>query len=199
MGCDIHGYIETVKYPNTSPDLWDSVVDISNIVGRNYSMFGFLFGQRNNDNFNPVIKSPRGLPTYKYPEESQTMKESNQWSSDGHSHTWITWKEIKNAKWDQKVTSSYITQYKELENGTLQEVSSFMGSSGITDEDIEQMAKGLSVRKKYFDDTEYIFKHAETTPKEHISGDWQTIFDIMERLAKQVGEDNVRLVVWFDN
>ncbi|MFE3288972.1 hypothetical protein ACFXJJ_38525, partial [Streptomyces sp. NPDC059233] len=31
------------------------------------------------------------------------------------------------------------------------------------------------------------------------TGEWQTVWEAMEELAEQHGDDNVRLVVWFDD
>lgn len=58
--------------------------------GRNYELFGILAGVR--DRNNDMIDDPRGLPE---DVSSVTKKESDRWDSDGHSHSWLTLKELK--------------------------------------------------------------------------------------------------------
>jgi hypothetical protein len=58
--------------------------------GRNYELFGILAGVR--DRNNDSIDDPRGLPEDVC---EVTKKESDRWDSDGHSHSWVTLKELK--------------------------------------------------------------------------------------------------------
>jgi len=203
MGCDIHGYVEIVKYPRSSPDWWTSVIEIDSLVGRNYGMFGLLFNQRNNDNYKPTQEYPQGLPKYKFPEESTTFKESERWGEDAHSHSWISYKDLKeNTDWNQEVTSNYICFYEPQNDGTLLYRGGFMMSSELTDEEHHRIRCGEEITKviKFGEgEKEYVYKLGTSKVKDSISSDWQTLFDMMESLAKHVGEDNVRLVVWFDN
>ena len=58
--------------------------------GRNYELFGILAGVR--DRNNDSIDDPRGLPE---DVSEVTKKESDRWDEDGHSHSWVTLKELK--------------------------------------------------------------------------------------------------------
>ena len=204
MGCDIHGYVEIVKYPNSSPDWWTSVIEIDSLVGRNYGMFGLFFNQRNNDNFKPTQEFPKGLPDYgKFQDESTTWKESERWGVDAHSHTWISYKDLmEKTDWNQEVTSNYICFYEPQADGTLLYRGGFMGSSELTEEEHMRIREGEEIKKirQFGDDKkEYLYKLGNSKAKDSISSDWQTLLDMMATLAKQVGNENVRLVVWFDN
>ena len=128
MGCDIHGWVEVKHHGVQSFDY--KVVDI-NFINRNYTIFGYLFGVRG-DCEHPIAPK-RGLPSNV---SSYVAEESEDYGTDGHSHSWISLKEINNA---------------------------------LLKEEIE------------------------------FTSDWQLLFSLMEKLGNYYGEDNVRLVVWFDN
>lgn len=85
MGCDIHELVErkspTYGWINSGcPDL-----------NRDYELFSVLAGIRNSYNLKP-ISEPRGLPE----DVCSEMKyNSEHWDSDGHSHSYVTLKELK--------------------------------------------------------------------------------------------------------
>lgn len=202
MGCDIHGWVEIVKYPDSSPGWWSPVLKIDSLVGRNYSMFALLFNQRNYDNFKPLTDGERGIPEYdKWTSEddgNETLKDIKEWGVDGHSHTWLLYDELKHIDWDQKVTSCYIHEY----DSKGEYIGGFISSSILTDEEEKKIRDGGTVTKydNGFKNQEITYKLGTSTPdKKHIGEEWQALFDIMKRLADSVGEKNVRMVVWFDN
>ncbi len=103
MGCDIHLYTEVQKRINdnliwTCCDNWQidpyeiGKYDINPIWStRNYHIFSVLANVRN-DNDNIPICELKGLPS----DISDAIKEaSDRWGCDGHSHSWLTLKEIK--------------------------------------------------------------------------------------------------------
>ena len=104
MGCDIHLYVEKKRVDgiwitaDEWGDIWseecgddiDTVCDNPYYEGRDYSLFAALAGVRNSYGVNPV-SSPRGLPDdacYEVKREAAT------WSTDAHSHSWLTVKEL---------------------------------------------------------------------------------------------------------
>jgi hypothetical protein len=110
MGCDIHVFSEVKKtingietwvncddwrynpyYNSEDPD-GESKMEINPIYrGRNYDLFAVLADVRNYGD-TKYICQPKGLPE----DVSQIIKnESDRWSSDGHSHSWFTLKELK--------------------------------------------------------------------------------------------------------
>jgi hypothetical protein len=109
MGADIHLFTEIKKSIN-SEDKWVNVdnwrynpyyqegnddgermLSVESIYsGRNYELFGILAGVR--DRNNDMIDDPRGLPE---DVSEVTKKESDRWEDDGHSHSWLTLRELK--------------------------------------------------------------------------------------------------------
>jgi hypothetical protein len=77
--------------------------------GRNYRLFGFLADVRNGSGFGGIdtgdavkpIAMPRGVPDDASPEYKEIVDE---WDSDGHSHSWLTLKELREADWDTTLT-----------------------------------------------------------------------------------------------
>ena len=166
MGCDIHGWVEValpkhiihvlnrvlnhfelekVALPRYLKDndkyrLWVPVLQIDYVVGRNYCMFGNLFGVRNYKLFEPIAAG-RGIPD----DVSDLVRNDYEgWGPDAHSESFITYKEVKSIDWNEK------------------------GKVGVK-------------RKKC------------------LTEDWKMVFKVMKFLAREYGDDNVRLVVWFDN
>ncbi len=90
MGCDIHATIE--KKEN---NLWWGAAN--NIhIDRSYALFTVLADVRNYNEEraekNIPISQPRGIPedvSYEF------GKIDEYWDSDGHSHSWVTFKELK--------------------------------------------------------------------------------------------------------
>ena len=109
MGCDIHLFTEIKKSIN-SQDKWvnadnwrynpyykegnddgEEMLHVESLYsGRNYELFGILAGVR--DPNNDAIDDPRGLPE---DVSSVTKKASDRWDGDGHSHSWLTLRELK--------------------------------------------------------------------------------------------------------
>lgn len=98
MGSDIHMYCEYMF-----KDEWKSgdyfminpyeEVDKYYVVplydGRNYELFGILAGIRSNEH--EPIATYRGVPN----DSCDTIRhEKSEWGNDGHSHNWLTYKEI---------------------------------------------------------------------------------------------------------
>ena len=102
MGCDIHSYAE--KKVNGK---WEKVGEIfpmdewlrnyykkdfdeSPFDWRSYAMFGFLADVRNYSN-SEYLSEPKGLPD----DISKEVKEkADYWDGDGHSHSFLTVKEL---------------------------------------------------------------------------------------------------------
>ena len=110
MGCDIHLFTEIKKSINSEEkwvnvDNWrynpyyeegnddgERMMDVEPLYsGRNYELFSVLAGVRDYGN-NDRIDDPRGLPE---DVSDVTKKESDRWGSDGHSHSWLTLRELK--------------------------------------------------------------------------------------------------------
>lgn len=132
MGCDIHWHIEVKDkegiwrltfpklkefFPEDNSDegyldwkddyevVWKNPL----FVSRNYDLFAILANVRNGYGFAGCItgygfipiKEPQGVPEDASPEFKRVVKE---WSGDGHSHSWVTLRELLDYNWNQKTT-----------------------------------------------------------------------------------------------
>lgn len=122
MGCDIHTIVEIKVAPNKGIGHWHKVgryYTIKTFRGelhiehlwyndRNYNEFAMLADVRNGRGFAGVekvrgfvpIAEPRGTPTDASEEASKLAIE---WAADGHSHSWLTLRELIGTPeyWDQ--------------------------------------------------------------------------------------------------
>lgn len=93
MGCDIHTMVEvnTNSQENGEPSSWGwhNAGELSE--DRNYSLFGILADVRGDG---PAIADKRGIPA-----EDECSSEYAAWvkdyGTDGHSHSWLTLKELQ--------------------------------------------------------------------------------------------------------
>jgi hypothetical protein len=118
MGCDIHFYVERKvnglwvtadKWsPNPySPDVMKVDYKDEFYSGRNYDLFSILANVRNGYGFAGIttgagftpISNPKGVPPDCC---SEYRKEVECWGNDGHSHSYLTLKEILSFDWTQK-------------------------------------------------------------------------------------------------
>lgn len=108
MGCDIHVYTEQYderngvwytndnfrlnRYYDGDPDNGNQFEHESVYHGRNYQLFGILANVR--DYNETALVSPRGIP-----EDSCDFikKTCEYWGSDGHSHSYMSLRELKDA------------------------------------------------------------------------------------------------------
>ena len=99
MGCDITGWVEfsntTWRHRQVEGARWLPVLDAGFLLGRNYDLFGSLFGVRNATDFAPVA-ADRGLPT----DLSELTRRDAEYEAY-HSHTWVTWEELAAVDWDE--------------------------------------------------------------------------------------------------
>ena len=110
MGCDIHLYTER-RYKKDDKEIWicrdhfkrnsysvlypeefyEKEWEIVSIYDhRDYNLFAALADVRNYDHVIPIDK-PRGLPE---DVSKDVYSESLRWGSDGHSHSWLTAREL---------------------------------------------------------------------------------------------------------
>jgi hypothetical protein len=100
MGCNLHGYLEVMEYPETEKYKWFSVHNLP--FTRSYWFYAALAGVRNYIEINPISK-PKGMP-----EDASIMSqiECEEDGGDGHSHSWLTATELLNYEWNQKIKTS---------------------------------------------------------------------------------------------
>lgn len=173
MGCDIHGYLEVVHSETY-------VTGICNIPGdRSYDWFGILADVRNYANSKP-ISQPKGMPEKVCYEMQDKVKG---YGLDGHSHSWLSWKEIRTHDWDYV---SHDGRISTIDKKTGEE----KGKASYTYlQDDSEKAEEMGVE----------LKHLDRVAKDLIPYIWQGFFKFMEHLADKWGEDKVRIVFFFDN
>ena len=201
MGCDIHLFTEIKKSINSqnkwvNADNWrynpyyqegnddgERMLNIESLYsGRNYELFGILAGVR--DRNNDSIDDPRGLPE---DVSEVTKKESDRWDGDGHSHSWLTLKELK--------------EYQGLHPVVKRE-------GFISPEAAELLDEGIETP-----DTWCAFTSVATWVKREWEEGYDVLKPIIDEMDKRVREEfwvwgdepkpeldeKIRIVFWFDN
>ena len=113
MGCDIHATLEYDWNSNkkkTGNEKWWRAFARDLDIDRNYQLFTILAGVRDTG-IRPVIAYNRGVPedaSWEYKDDSE------EYGVDGHSHSWVTFDELKN--WGVEVKDSYPSNPEEFRN-----------------------------------------------------------------------------------
>lgn len=219
IGCDIHGVVEIDwrgKYRDEGEEVdeedrrWMTFIDnVGMWLGRSYDTFGMLFGVRNYANFDPIA-AKRGLPeniSDNLQEEVDYYDERGLLGGiDFHSASYITFDEIEEIEWDEEAENADSRVHVYDDDGNFLHKASYVGS--LTDEERKRIEKGETVTKtmehgdplsgvEQGDKTHY--KLEKITRQEALSGAWERLFDTLRDFAEVYGEENIRLVVWFDN
>lgn len=189
-------------------------MDIGLFVGRCYDAFGCLFGVRNYANFNPVAET-RGLPDNpSFTVKCDIRRFHDDWqpgdplpeSVGFHSTSYLTLEEIDEIDWDEEAEDAdeRVHVYRDGEY-----TGKFRDSSSLDDEDWQKLRRGEDVTKEMEhghpvmdipEEAEVTYRLEKITRRDALSGLWETLlFDVMPTLGDLYGEENVRLVVWFDN
>lgn len=213
MGSDIHAFVEVRKFPYgdkerekgvwISADKWtvnpDHIFDPINYPKRfhvdskdaiyskrDYNLFNILADVRPDGKVEP-ISSPKGLPM-DLSEEVQL--EADYWGEDAHSHSYLSLEEFLQYNWDEKV-----------------EIHDFVGSKRDA---IEKYGEDVECHS-LFDSVDLygpfndVFVKVTKTRKETMPAFMETIEKLKgfveesNRTFWQVREEDIRLVLWFDN
>ncbi|MEV6327625.1 hypothetical protein [Streptomyces sp. NPDC051909] len=191
MGADIHGFVECRSTYRTLDDdeaSWHAAIDLDLLYGgRDYDAFGCLFGVRNHAGFRPLAEH-RGLPADAAPETRAAFEE---WGRDGHDPSWIGWPELTRVDWSEPAErpEERAHRYRRGPDGDWVLV-------GRVFPDRSDRAEGES-----WEWDGELFRMERMTRREAVpaDGEWRPVWTTMGALAEVHGEENVRLVVWFDN
>ena len=175
MGIDIHGWVEF-----RSHDAWWGTIDVGNILPRNTAMFESLFGVRNVYGFKPVA-SKRGIPD----DASDLVIEKFLEYDDNRYPSWITYEEVKGVEWNEEIVSIQICRYGAW----------YFHSTPRTIRDMEWNEGGIG--KRYEQDG-HKYRFIKVKRQLFVDREWELVFKWMGDLVELYGEENVRLVVWFD-
>jgi hypothetical protein len=200
VGTDIHGVIE---YRRASPSAghgpWKQAIDLDALNDtRNYDAFGCLFGVRNFANFRPVA-ADRGLPD---DATGFTISRMARWEYFGA--TWIGWPEIEVIDWDEpaELPDSRIHEYERQADGSL----AWRSKSGVNPRFAKASGtstKGQGEGKTWPEGAEWIdgntvYRSERLRRSQAVTQEWEPVWAVMRALASVHGDDNVRLIVWFD-
>ncbi|MGC0418146.1 hypothetical protein [Embleya sp. AB8] len=219
MGMDISGFVECRAWPpreakgETNVEgggegegvAWRAAIDLFCLnTTRNYDAFGCLFGMRNYANFSPLA-AERGLPV----DVSETVRAElvrvAEWGDEVHGTTWITWAELKVVDWDEPAerADSRLHQYRQTPEGLR-----FVGKAAWDETFAQAVGPAAGVvgqptewpegSEWLVGDTLYRAERIRRRDAVREDGEWAPVWTVMETLAALHGDDNVRLVVWFD-
>jgi hypothetical protein len=183
MGCDIHAYIDYDYFymEKKTKEYWVRNFATVNL-NRNYSLFYALANVRYDPNRMPPNQGlePKGLPK----DVSDYVKNSAEdWSSDMHSSSWLTVKELKDAY------QRYLS-WKEAPDCWYQLVPPEVQS-------VPEKAKVKEVTNEYLGTKEWYIEVGRRVKNPPIP-EIEAVIAAMEKL----NGDNIlrsRLVFWFDN
>lgn len=170
MGCDIHGYLEAKE--NNS---WGVVEEIPHY--RVYDMFGLLAGVRNYTCL-PPISNPRGLPE---DISNEVKKELEYWGLDAHSISWLSYEDFKNYDWSYFAIDGRVSQIDKVTG--------------------KVFCKAEYVNEDFVDKERFKLEHLKIIAQEVLDRnvEWREFIEHMGELTEEYGENNIRIVFWFDN
>lgn len=205
MGTDISGFLEYRAPQDDQEPIWYCTHDLSSLNDvRNYDAFGCLFGVRNYANFRPAA-ADRGFPTDASATVSARFAQLTEWyGEDGfHSTTWITWAEVKAVDWEEPAEKpdSRLHQYRQTPNGLR-----MTGKASWSGAFAEAVGLKAGAVREWPEGSEWLvgdtlYRSVTICRRDAVTetGEWQPVWEAMKELAAQHGDDNVRLVVWFDD
>ncbi|GGS74435.1 hypothetical protein GCM10010222_14290 [Streptomyces tanashiensis] len=201
---DINGFLEYRAAQDGQGSAWCAADDLASLYeGCSYDAFGCLFGVRNYANFRPLAPN-RGLPADVSGSASVWSAQLTEWYGVNgfHDTTWITWAEVKAVDWDEPAEKpdSRLHQYRRTPDGLR-----FSGKSGWSREFAEAVGLRAGEAREWPEGSEWLvgdtlYRSVTIRRREAVPEiEWQPVWKAMETLAAQHGDDNVRLVVWFDS
>nr|BBH93794.1 hypothetical protein KTA_19930 [Thermogemmatispora argillosa] len=202
MGVDISGWIECrrsfLREGETTP--WQPAIRLGFLFhDRSYDAFGCLFGVRNYANFRPVAEE-RGLPEDVSP---AVREEYERWGEGVFGAGWITWAEIKAIDWEEpaELPDARIHRYRRAEDGSL-----IYEGKAAWDRDFAQavdhsLIEGIFGTRTWPEGQEWeingkVYRSVRLRRKD-ARPSWEVTFAVMEALARNYGDDGVRMIVWF--
>lgn len=221
MGCDIHNYVEIktdhfwrlVKKPVQSD--WNKFyfVDYYAYKDRNYDLFSQLANVRNGSGFSGCvtgegfepISAPKGMPDDC---DDLITASSERWSTDGHSHSYLSLAELLAYKPSERrtVKAGLIAApvYIEWQKRRLTDQDAFPESwcGGTSAKTISEAAwKALSQNERDTAKELYIECRWGATYERTTESFWKTYVPRLIELRDeyQLSDTDVRMVFWFDN
>jgi hypothetical protein len=198
MGVDIRGWVEFgIFWKHEQRTFWYGAIKIDILIDRHYNMFHALFGTGllTRVPFPPVAPN-RGTPIDASSEVKKMVASDH---PDFHGHSWITWQELLAIDWEEEA---------EMRDGAYALFSERKGIYGrseqVNSEEMQSLWQGWTPEQRTGWEETGRVTAGDVTYKRRVKrrdiygADWETLFSMMEALARRYGEDKVRLVVMFD-
>lgn len=198
MGCDIHMYVEYKRqekwvngdyfkenqYYDSNDESEPKYAIIELYGSRNYSLFSTLAGVRDYSEKVEPVSEPKG-----FPEDSCEFvrKEYEDWDCDGHTHSWLTLKELKEFQSTNPVMhySGMISQ---------EQIKSLEENGKKPDSWCQWTTMKGFERREWTEPNETLIPLIERLQNrchELLQYEWQEYND--------ENDNNIRIVFWFDN
>ncbi|MFE0459236.1 hypothetical protein ACFW1A_08225 [Kitasatospora sp. NPDC058965] len=200
MGTDISGFVEYRAGGGERP--WRPAIGLGALYAeRDYDAFGCLFGVRNYAGFRPLA-GYRGLPAdVSEPVRAEYAEAERYGGILGAS--WIGWAELGATDWSEPAESvdSRIHEYRRTAEGLVP-----VGKSAWSARFAELVGLDLGESADWPEGSEWhdgdlVYRAERLTRRDAVPADgaWQPVWLVLEALARVHGEQNARLVVWFDS
>ncbi|GIH21444.1 hypothetical protein Raf01_96160 [Rugosimonospora africana] len=210
VGVDIDGFIEVRPWPSW-PDLpheieWEAAARLDCLYAtRNYDAFGCLFGVMNYAGFRPVA-ADRGLPPDASEQAQQSFRDAD--ADAGRLWpTWIGWDEIQQVDWNESAEHADARLHRYERDNAGQWI--LRGKASWSREALE--AQGVSMPQpgtapniwpdgSVWTNGDVQFRAERLTRRDAIpdEGNWHPVWEVMAVLGRLHGDENCRLVVWFN-
>ncbi|MBV1856504.1 hypothetical protein [Catellatospora tritici] len=173
-------------------------------ITRDYAAFDCLFGVRSTGSWLPVAAA-RGLPDT--PSE-QFRSELSAWGDAAFGVTWISWPEVEAIDWDEPALrrATDVAEYRRVGDALVlvrEDVWSrkFGRAAGVDtlEVDPDRVADLWDEGTEWHvGDTVFRVRRARRRDLVPSDGIWHSVWTVMQVLAGVHGEENVRLVAWFE-
>jgi hypothetical protein len=180
MGCDIHLFVEE----RVDNGKWEYVQEID--VNRNYDLFGFLAGVRDDNNLQHFPR--KGFPN----DASKTViGQYDEWDLNGHSHSWLTLEELQTVNWDDEKAT--IKQSGVVRNDDWDKFQESV-KSGKPDYWFSYSAAVVGKGAENFSYHEW-----ECPLKEQFDEFIEGVVKYLPKICETTNPNDIRIVFWFDN
>lgn len=210
MGTDIRGFVECRTWgvgPGDGETAWHSAIELSMLgVARDYPAFACLFGVRDFSGHWQPVSAGRGLPA---DAAEGTRAEHTSWGAAAFGATWLGWDEVLAVDWEEPALprATTIARYRRLPDGTLALLHrddwsrGFARASGVDTLAVDPDAIGeLWPEGTEWDTGPTVFRAERARRRDAVppDGTWRPVWTVMRALAEVHGDQNVRLVAWFE-
>ena len=202
MGTDIHGVVECrpgFAFRPDEDDPWESAVDLSLLyAGRDYDLFGCLFGVQNLAGFAPVA-AERGLPA---DAARRTREDLAQFSEQAHSVSWLDGSDLAAIDLDEpavRVDARIHRYIRGADNAWVYHSKAGQDPAwaDATGHSLDQDGSAFPEGAEWLVG-DRLYRVERLRCRDVIGGEWSPVFEVMRILIDLHGPRNVRLVVWFD-